>query len=92
MGLGFEPLRIGPPSTIVPTCKTMDVLNNEKASEDITPKTNNPSTSEHNPNKIIESNTHIHIFNQSPFSTDDDIPLSYPDPLDWDQYGPPIFY
>ena len=63
----------------------MDVLNDEKASEDIPPKTNSPSTSEHDPSETIESNIHIHTFNQIPFSTDDDIPSSNLDPLDWDQ-------
>lgn len=55
------------------------------------PETKNPLASEHNPNDTMESNAHIHHFNQSPFNTDDDIPSSYPEPLDWDQRRPPIF-
>ena len=69
----------------------MDVLNDEKASEDTPPITNNPPTYEHNPNNTTESNAHINTFNQSLFNTDDDITSSYPKPLDWDQRGPPIF-
>lgn len=91
LGLRFKPLRIGPPSTTVPTCKTMDVLNDEKASKDIPLETKNPLASEHNPNDLVESVTHISTFNQIPFNTNDDISSSYPEPLDWDQRGPPIF-
>ena len=61
----------------------MDVLNNEKAFEDIPPETNNSLTSEHKPNDTMESNAHIHTFKQNPFSIDDDIPSSYPELLDW---------
>ena len=68
----------------------MDVLNNEKAFEDIPPKTNNPLAYKHDLNYTTESNIHIYTFNQSPFNTDDDIPLIFPKPLDWNQCGPPI--
>ena len=91
LGLGFKPLRIGPPSTTVPMCKTMDVLNDEKECKDIPPKTNNNLAYEHIPNDTIEYNAHIHTFHQSPFRPNADIPSSYPKLLDWDQCGPPIF-
>ena len=91
MGLGDKQLRIGPPSTTVPMCKTMDVLNNEKASKDIQPITNRPLAFKHEPNYPTESNIHISTFNQSPFNTDHDIPSSFHELLDWNQRGLPIF-
>jgi hypothetical protein len=69
----------------------MDVSNDENASKDIPPKTNNPLASKHDPNDTMESNAHIHTFNQNLFNTNDDIPSSYPEPLDWNQHGPTIF-
>ena len=76
---------------MVRMCKTMDVLDDEKASEDTQPKTNNPPSSKHNPIDTTTLDTHRSTINQSPFNTDDDIPSSYPKLFDWDQRGPPIF-
>ena len=52
----------------------MDVLNDEKASEDIQLETNNPLASKHEPHDTTKSITHISTFNQIPFRTNDDIP------------------
>ena len=86
MGFGFKPLRIGPPSTTMPMCKTVDVLNDEKTSEDTPPKTNSPPTSKHYPNDTTKLDTQISNFNQSLFNTS-----SYPELLDWDQHRTLIF-
>lgn len=91
MGLGFKLLQIGPPSTTVTMCKTMDVLNNEKASEETPLKTNSLLTFEHKPNNTTKLDTHISISNSSPFKIDDEIPTNYHKLLDWDQFGPLIF-
>ena len=77
---------------MIPMCKTMDVLNDEKTSKDIQSTTNSPPATKHDPNYTTTSDTHKSTFNQSPFNIDDDIPSSCPKLLDWNQYGPPNFY
>ena len=66
-------------------------MDDEKASEDIQPETNSPPASKHDPSYTTKSNIHMYTFNQSPFNTNDDIPSSCPNLLDWNQRGPPIF-
>ena len=66
LGLGFKPLQIGPPSTMVPMCETVNVSNDEKVSKDTQPKINNPYVLDHifdDPNNTTESNIHIYTFN-----------------------------
>ena len=63
MGLGFQPLQIGPPSTKVPSCKIVNVLNDEKEFEDTQPNTNSSPASEHDLNNITESDIDISTFN-----------------------------